>query len=84
MNWPPKSVLMPSPCVKWPFVTGSAIPHHHFSNKAALVRALVSEAFEQLTKASLESKRTQTESLAALKATGIAYVTFALASPTEF
>jgi AcrR family transcriptional regulator len=62
----------------------SAAPYYHFSNKAALVQALVAEAFETLTKAMLEAKRAPSEPLAALKAIKIAYVNFALCFPTEF
>ena len=62
----------------------SAAPYHHFPNKAALVRALVAEALEELTNVMLEAKHAQSEPLAALKAIKIAYVNFALRFPTEF
>lgn len=61
-----------------------AAPYHHFSDKATLVQALATEAFEQLTKAMLEAKVQQQEPLLSLKATGLGYVKFALAFPTEF
>jgi AcrR family transcriptional regulator len=62
----------------------SAAPYYHFPNRAALVRVLVAEAFEELTNAMLEAKHAQSEPLTALKATKIAYVNFALRCPTEF
>jgi AcrR family transcriptional regulator len=62
----------------------SAAPYHHFSNRVELMRALVAEAVEQLICAMLEAKHAQSEPLAALKATKIAYVNFALRFPTEF
>jgi AcrR family transcriptional regulator len=61
-----------------------AAPYHHFSDKATLVQALAGEAFEKLTEAMLEAKRQHAEPLAALRATGLGYVKFALSFPTEF
>ena len=55
-----------------------------FSDKATLVQALAGEAFEKLTEAMLEAKRQQAEPLAALRATGLGYIKFALSFPTEF
>jgi AcrR family transcriptional regulator len=61
-----------------------AAPYHHFSDKATLVQALAGEAFEKLTEAMLEAKHQHAEPLAALRATGLGYVKFALSFPTEF
>lgn len=61
-----------------------AAPYHHFSDKATLVQALATTAFEQLTKAMLEAKLQHSEPLAALRATGMGYIKFALGFPTEF
>jgi AcrR family transcriptional regulator len=61
-----------------------AAPYHHFEDKAALVRALATEAFDRLAETLRAAAGTKGSPLKKLQAVGMAYVRFAAANPAEF
>ena len=58
-------------------------PYRHFADKSALLAAVAEEGFKLLYEA-LESAGDDTDALRHLKATGIAYVNFAIDNPTHY
>jgi AcrR family transcriptional regulator len=61
-----------------------AAPYHHFKDKAALIRALATEAFSRLAQNLRAAAGTKGSPLKKLQAVGVAYVRFAAANPAEF
>jgi AcrR family transcriptional regulator len=59
-------------------------PYHHFPDRAALIAALVDTGFAQLTQAMQTASVTREGNLERLRATGVAYVQFAVAQPALF
>ncbi len=64
-------------------VSATAV-YRHFPDKAALYAALAAEGFERLADAQLAAARRAREDSAAFRASGQAYVRFALANPALF
>jgi AcrR family transcriptional regulator len=58
--------------------------YKHFTDKAALVRALVAEAFEEFRVALCAGRDAGTDPLDALRRIGVAYVVFAFEHRTQF
>ena len=58
--------------------------YKHFSDKAAIVRALVAAAFDDFSKALRAARDAGTDALDALRRIGIAYVVFAHEHRTQF
>ncbi len=61
-----------------------AAPYNHFSDKAALTRAMAAEAFHDLANALRVAAATQRKPLKALEAVGKAYLRYAFEHPAEF
>lgn len=62
-----------------------AAPSHHFADKTALLAAVATEGFRDLARASREAlERAGPDPLEQLKATGVAYVRFAVDHPRRF
>jgi AcrR family transcriptional regulator len=61
-----------------------AAPRHHFKDQPELLAAVAARGFERFADALGEAAARQTDPVARLEATGIAYVRFALAEPELF
>jgi AcrR family transcriptional regulator len=61
-----------------------AAPYHHFASKASMVATVAIDSFERLTTALADARASATEPVAAFRATGIAYVEFAVEHPARF
>jgi AcrR family transcriptional regulator len=59
-------------------------PYRHFQDKEALLAAVATEGFCELTQAMLNSVKTKTNTRERLKSAGLAYVEFALRRPEHF
>jgi AcrR family transcriptional regulator len=59
-------------------------PYHHFADRAALIAALVETGFTQLSQAMQTASAAHQGDLGRLRATGVAYVQFAVAQPALF
>jgi AcrR family transcriptional regulator len=59
-------------------------PYRHFADKDALLAAVATQGFQELTEAMLQSTTTETTALERLKQSGLAYVSFALRRPEYF
>lgn len=59
-------------------------PYRHFRDKDALLAALAAQGFEELTRAMLQAAARQKTSLDRLRASGLAYIDFALRRPEHF
>lgn len=59
-------------------------PYHHFTDKEAILAALVAEGFEKLRQASLASIEEVADPAARLTALGRTYVDYALSHPAHF
>lgn len=59
-------------------------PYHHFGDHHGILRAIAQEGFVKLTRAMQDAAGKHEEPLAALVASGVAYVTFARKQPGYF
>lgn len=59
-------------------------PYHHFKDKAALIRELVSHGFQSLDHASHEALQSKSNPQEKLQAIGVTYVMYAVQHPAEF
>jgi len=59
-------------------------PYRHFQDKEALLAAVATEGFRELTQAMLDSVKAKTNTRERLKSAGLAYVEFALRRPEHF
>src|SRR5215469_4406965 len=59
-------------------------PYRHFQDKEALLAAVATEGFRELTQAMLDSVKARTNARERLKSAGLAYVEFALRRPEHF
>lgn len=61
-----------------------AAPYHHFSARAALVRAIVADSYGQLATALRDATTNSGNPLDAIRFMGVAYVDFALSNPERY
>lgn len=61
-----------------------AAPYRHFESREALLAAVLIEGFHELTRCMEDARAAATEPLAALAATGLAYVRFAADRPALY
>lgn len=61
-----------------------AAPYHHFVDKTALLAAVAEEGFRALLHRMQEAKKDQASAQDALHAVGVAYVRYAVQSPSHF
>lgn len=61
-----------------------AAPYHHFDNKDALLGAIAAQGFDELANAMSERMGKESEPVARLNASGVAYVAFAVHNPELF
>lgn len=61
-----------------------AAPYRHFADREALLAAVLAAGFRELTVATDEARRAAPEPMAALAATGVAYVRFAARRPRTY
>ena len=59
-------------------------PYRHFPNKDALLAAVATQGFRELTQAMLDAGQKQVKALDKLKRSGLAYVEFATRRPEHF
>lgn len=59
-------------------------PYRHFQDKEALLAAVATEGFRELTQAMLDSVKPKSDTREQLKCAGLAYVEFALRRPEHF
>jgi AcrR family transcriptional regulator len=59
-------------------------PYRHFRDKDALLAAVATQGFRELTRAMREAGQRQSHALDKLKQSGLAYVTFAIRRPEHF
>ena len=61
-----------------------AAPYHHFSTRAALVRAVVADSYGLLADVLRDAATGSDDPLDAIRAMGVAYVDFALTNPARY
>lgn len=61
-----------------------AAPSRHFRDVAAFVAAIAAACFEQLAESMASARMTSSDSVSGFRATGLAYVSFALDHPNRF
>lgn len=61
-----------------------AAPYHHFADKAALLCAVATEGFRELSAAMRGRMESESDAIARLNAVGFGYVEFAVANPAVF
>jgi AcrR family transcriptional regulator len=61
-----------------------AAPYRHFADRQALLAAVLAEGFRELARCTEEARSAGTEPMAALAATGVAYVRFAAGRPRTY
>jgi AcrR family transcriptional regulator len=59
-------------------------PYRHFADKDALLAAVATQGFQELTEAMLQAAATEATALGQLKQSGLAYVDFAIRRPEYF